>query len=103
MAGKVTKKICKIISRRFFLSPPPEGGLDLATNRQGDRVPSNRRLQRPWDVIRERALSPADLFGGKTPVGARIGLLEQIYKRKSRTCTFFLSPPEGDWIKGLSI
>ena len=23
-----------------------------------------------WDVIHERALSPADLFGGKTPVGA---------------------------------
>ena len=23
-----------------------------------------------WDVTHERALSPADLFGGKTPVGA---------------------------------
>jgi hypothetical protein len=26
----------------------------------------------------ERALSPADLFGGKAPVGALIGLLERI-------------------------
>ena len=26
----------------------------------------------------ERALSPADLFGGKVPVGALIGLLERI-------------------------
>ena len=31
-----------------------------------------------WDVTHERALSPADLFGGKAPVGALIGLLEQI-------------------------
>ena len=30
-----------------------------------------------WDVTHERALSPADLFGGKAPVGALIGLLEQ--------------------------
>jgi hypothetical protein len=26
-----------------------------------------------WDVTHERALSPADLFGGKAPVGALIG------------------------------
>jgi len=32
-----------------------------------------------WDVTHERALSPADLFGGKAPVGALIGLLERIY------------------------
>ena len=25
-----------------------------------------------WDVTHERALSPADLFGGKAPVGALI-------------------------------
>ena len=31
-----------------------------------------------WDVSHERALSPADLFGGKAPVGALIGLLERI-------------------------
>ena len=31
-----------------------------------------------WDVKHERALSPADLFGGKAPVGALIGLLERI-------------------------
>ena len=31
-----------------------------------------------WDVTRDRALSPADLFGGKAPVGALIGLLERI-------------------------
>jgi len=31
-----------------------------------------------WDVTRERALSPADLFGRKAPVGALIGLLERI-------------------------
>jgi hypothetical protein len=31
-----------------------------------------------WDVTHERALSPADLFGGKAPVGALIGLLERI-------------------------
>ena len=30
------------------------------------------------DVTHERALSPADLFGGKAPVGAFIGLLERI-------------------------
>jgi len=30
------------------------------------------------DVTHERALSPADLFGGKAPVGALIGLLERI-------------------------
>jgi len=30
------------------------------------------------DVIHERALSFAELFGGKTPAGALIGLLEQI-------------------------
>jgi hypothetical protein len=29
-------------------------------------------------VTHERALSPADLFGGKAPVGALIGLLERI-------------------------
>jgi hypothetical protein len=27
----------------------------------------------PGDVTHERALSPADLFGGKAPVGALIG------------------------------
>jgi hypothetical protein len=32
-----------------------------------------------WDVTHERALSLADLFGGKAPVGALIGLLEQIW------------------------
>ena len=31
-----------------------------------------------WDVAHERALSPADLLGGKAPVGALIGLLERI-------------------------
>jgi len=31
-----------------------------------------------WDVTHERGLSPADLFGGKAPVGALIGLLERI-------------------------
>ena len=31
-----------------------------------------------WEVTHERALSPADLFGGKAPVGALIGLLERI-------------------------
>ena len=31
-----------------------------------------------WDMTHERALSPADLFGGKAPVGALIGLLERI-------------------------
>ena len=31
-----------------------------------------------WDVTHERALSPADLLGGKAPVGALIGLLERI-------------------------
>jgi hypothetical protein len=31
-----------------------------------------------WDVTHERALSPADLIGGKAPVGALIGLLERI-------------------------
>jgi hypothetical protein len=31
-----------------------------------------------WDVTHEGALSPADLFGGKAPVGALIGLLERI-------------------------
>ena len=31
-----------------------------------------------WDATHERALSPADLFGGKAPVGALIGLLERI-------------------------
>jgi hypothetical protein len=31
-----------------------------------------------WDVTHERALIPADLFGGKAPVGALIGLLERI-------------------------
>ena len=31
-----------------------------------------------WDPTHERALSPADLFGGKAPVGAFIGLLERI-------------------------
>ena len=30
-----------------------------------------------WDVTHERALSPADLFGGKAPVGALIGLMER--------------------------
>jgi len=29
-------------------------------------------------LLHERALSPADLFGGKAPVGALIGLLERI-------------------------
>jgi len=29
-------------------------------------------------VTHERALSPADLSGGKAPVGALIGLLERI-------------------------
>jgi len=31
-----------------------------------------------WDVTHERTLSPADLFGGKAPVGVLIGLLERI-------------------------
>jgi hypothetical protein len=31
-----------------------------------------------WDVTHDRALSPADLFGGKAPVEALIGLLERI-------------------------
>ena len=31
-----------------------------------------------WDVTNERAISPADLFGGKVPVGALICLLERI-------------------------
>jgi hypothetical protein len=31
-----------------------------------------------WDVTHERAPRPADLFGGKAPVGALIGLLERI-------------------------
>ena len=30
-----------------------------------------------WDVTPEQELSPTDLFKGKTPVGALIGLLEQ--------------------------
>ena len=30
------------------------------------------------DVTHERELSPADLIGGKAPVGALIGLLERI-------------------------
>ena len=30
------------------------------------------------DVTHERAHTPADLFGGKAPVGALIGLLERI-------------------------
>jgi hypothetical protein len=30
------------------------------------------------DVTQERALSPADMFGGKVPVEALIGLLERI-------------------------
>ena len=32
-----------------------------------------------WEVTHERALSPADLVGGKVPVGALIGLLERIF------------------------
>jgi len=31
---------------------------------------ARRNASWTWDVIHERALSPADLFGGKTPVGA---------------------------------
>jgi len=31
-----------------------------------------------WDVTHERALSPADLFGAKAPVGALIDLRERI-------------------------
>jgi hypothetical protein len=33
----------------------------------------------PGEVTHERALSPADLFGGKAPVGALVGLLERIF------------------------
>jgi hypothetical protein len=42
--------------------------------------PENRELPRGpgRDVTHERALSPADLFGEKAPVGALIGLLERI-------------------------
>jgi len=44
------------------------------------RCPSEAKRARriaswTWDVTHERALSPADLFGGKAPVGAFIGLL----------------------------
>ena len=39
---------------------------------------------------RPRALSPADLFGGKAPVGALIGLLERIYQRICSSSTFFM-------------
>jgi len=31
---------------------------------------ARRNASWTWDVKHERALSPADLFGGKTPVGA---------------------------------
>jgi len=31
---------------------------------------ARRNASWTWDVIHERALSPADLFGGKTPAGA---------------------------------
>ena len=39
---------------------------------------AKRDVSWTWDVIHERALSPADLFGGKAPVGAFIGQLERI-------------------------
>ena len=41
-----------------------------------------------WDVTHERALSPADLFGGKAPVGALIGLLERIFWRICSSSAF---------------
>jgi len=37
-----------------------------------------RAREAAWPFVLRRALSPADLFGGKAPVGALIGLLEQI-------------------------
>ena len=43
-----------------------------------------------WDVTHERALSPADLFGGKAPVGALIGLLERIFYRICSSSAFFM-------------
>jgi len=42
------------------------------------------------DVTHERALSPADLFGGKAPVGAFIGLLERICWRICSSSAFFM-------------
>jgi len=51
---------------------------------------ARRNASWTWDVTHERALSPADLFGGKTPDGAWIGFLEQICWRISSTSVFFL-------------
>ena len=42
------------------------------------------------DVTHERALSPADLFGGKAPVGAFIGLLERICWRICSSSAFLM-------------
>ena len=43
----------------------------------GEKV-AQRIASWTWDVTHERALSPTDLFGGKAPVGASIGLLERV-------------------------
>jgi len=46
-------------------NPLLSGNLQLA----GQKI-ARRNASCTWDVTHERALSPADLFGGKTPVGA---------------------------------
>jgi len=40
---------------------------------------ARRNASWTWDVTHERELRSADLFGGKAPVGALVGLLERIF------------------------
>jgi hypothetical protein len=56
--------------------PTPEKNIETMP-RWGKKI-AQRISSWTWDVTHERALSPADLFGGKAPVGALIGLLERI-------------------------
>jgi len=52
-------------------SSPPLGGLRKTLRRcpAGAKI-ARRNASCTWDVTHERALSPADSFGGKTPAGA---------------------------------
>ena len=68
--------------------PAPEKNVE-AMPCWGKKI-AQRIASRTWDVAHERALSPADLFGGKAPVGALIGLLERICLHVCSSRAFFM-------------
>ena len=48
----------------------PEKNIEMIPCGAGKKKLAQRNVSWIWDVTHERALSPADLFGGKTPFGA---------------------------------